>query len=58
MREALLKLQSEGLVEVVPRHGAFPDGFAFVSEGGAWVTCVIGNQLIRVAPDGAQEIIL
>ena len=39
-------------------HGAFPDGFAFDSQGGIWVTCVIGNQLIRVAPDGAQQVIL
>ncbi len=39
-------------------HGAFPDGFAFDSAGGIWVVCVIGNQLIRVAPDGAQRLIL
>ena len=51
---------SLGTKEVVTTfgHGAFPDGFAFDSEGGAWVTCVIGNQLIRVTPDGAQQIIL
>ena len=39
-------------------HGAFPDGFAFDSQGGIWVACVIGNQLIRVTPDGAQQVIL
>ena len=39
-------------------HGAFPDGFAFDSAGGIWVACVIGNQLIRVAPDGSQQVIL
>ena len=39
-------------------RGAFPDGFAFDSEGCPWVTCVIGNQLIRVLPDGAQQLVL
>ena len=39
-------------------HGAFPDGFAFDSEGCPWVTCVVGNQLIRVLPDGAQDLML
>ncbi len=39
-------------------HGAFPDGFAFDSAGGIWVACVIGNQLIRVAQDGSQQLIL
>ena len=29
-----------------------------VSEGGIWVACVIGNQLIRVSPDGSQQLIL
>jgi sugar lactone lactonase YvrE len=39
-------------------HGAFPDGFAFDTAGGIWVACVIGNQLIRVAQDGSQQVIL
>ncbi len=49
-----------GAKEVVTTFGkgAFPDGFAFDSAGAAWVTCVIGNQLIRVTPDGAQQIVL
>ncbi len=38
--------------------GAFPDGFAFDSEGGIWVTCIIGNQLIRVLADGSQHVVL
>jgi len=29
----------------------FPDGLAFDAEGGLWVTSVVTNQLIRVAPD-------
>ena len=51
---------SLGTKEVVTTfgHGAFPDGFAFDSAGAAWVTCVIGNQLIRVTRDGAQQIVL
>ncbi len=39
-------------------RGAFPDGFAFDSEGCPWVTCVIGNQLIRILPDGTQDLVL
>jgi sugar lactone lactonase YvrE len=31
--------------------GTFPDGLAFDAEGGLWVTSVISNRLIRVAPD-------
>lgn len=51
---------SLGSKEVVTTfgHGAFPDGFAFDSAGAAWVTCVIGNQLIRVTQDGAQQMVL
>jgi sugar lactone lactonase YvrE len=29
----------------------FPDGLAFDAEGALWVTSVITNRLIRVAPD-------
>lgn len=39
-------------------RGAYPDGFAFDSEGCPWVACVIGNQLIRVLPDGTQQLVL
>ena len=51
---------SLGTKEVVTTfgHGAFPDGFAFDSEGCPWVTCVIANQLIRVLADGAQQMLL
>jgi hypothetical protein len=38
--------------------GAFPDGFAFDTQGHVWVACVVANRLIRVAPSGAQEIVL
>lgn len=38
--------------------GTFPDGLALDDEGGLWVTSVVSNRVVRVAPDGAQEIIL
>jgi sugar lactone lactonase YvrE len=39
-------------------HGTFPDGMAFDAEGHLWVASIISNRLIRVAPDGSQEIVL
>lgn len=38
--------------------GQFPDGLAFDDGGGVWIACIIGNQVIRVAPDGEQAVIL
>ncbi len=38
--------------------GTFPDGLAFDSEGGLWVTSVVSNRLLRVDPDGNWEVIL
>jgi sugar lactone lactonase YvrE len=38
--------------------GAFPDGFAFDSAGGIWVACIVGNQVIRVLPDGSQQVVI
>ena len=32
-------------------HDTYPDGLAFDAEGALWITCVISNRLIRVAPD-------
>ncbi len=51
---------SLGAKEVVTNFGfgAFPDGFAFDSRGCIWVTCVVGNQLLRVLPDGSQQVVL
>lgn len=48
---------SLGPKEVVSEFGpgAFPDGMAFDEDGGVWIACVLGNQLIRVGRDGAQE---
>jgi sugar lactone lactonase YvrE len=38
--------------------GIFPDGLDFDAEGGIWITSVFSNRLIRVMPDGRQEIVL
>jgi sugar lactone lactonase YvrE len=37
-------------------RGSFPDGLAFDEAGNAWVVCIVSNRLIRVAPDGRQEV--
>lgn len=37
-------------------HGTYPDGLSFDVEGGAWVTSIISNRVIRVASDGAQSL--
>lgn len=39
-------------------HGTFADGIAFDAEDHLWVTSVISNRLIRVAPDGSQATVL
>ncbi|WP_343615956.1 SMP-30/gluconolactonase/LRE family protein [Novosphingobium sp.] len=46
--------------ETVAQFGdaIFPDGFAFDAEGGIWVTSLICNGLIRIHPDGGQQIML
>lgn len=36
--------------------GIYPDGLSFDSQGFAWVVSIISNSLIRVAPDGGQEL--
>ncbi len=38
--------------------GTFPDGLVFDAEGGVWITSIVSNRVIRVAPDGAQDVIL
>lgn len=39
-------------------HGSFPDGLAFDAEGHLWVVSMTSNRLFRVAPDGAQTLLL
>ena len=39
-------------------YGTFPDGIAFDEEDHLWVTAIVSNRLIRVAPDGSSEVVL
>ncbi len=39
-------------------HGIYPDGLTFDEEGGIWITSIVSNRVIRVTPDGEQQIIL
>ena len=38
-------------------HGTFADGIAFDAEGHLWVTSIVSNRLIRVAPDGKPTVV-
>jgi len=38
--------------------GTFPDGLAIDIEEHLWITSIISNRVIRVAPDGRQQLIL
>lgn len=38
--------------------GNYSDGLTFDAEGGAWITCVVSNRLIRVTEDGRMQTIL
>ncbi len=39
-------------------HGTFPDGLTLDAEGGVWITAVVSNRVIRVAPDGSQHLVV
>ncbi|MET0202981.1 MAG: SMP-30/gluconolactonase/LRE family protein [Casimicrobiaceae bacterium] len=39
-------------------HGTYPDGLAFDVEGHVWITSIVSNRVLRVAPDGAVAVIL
>lgn len=51
---------SLGRRETITEYGAgtYPDGLAFDEAGAVWITSVISNRVIRVEPDGTQEILL
>ena len=38
--------------------GSFPDGLAFDAEGAVWVVSIVSNRVIRILPDGRQEVVL
>lgn len=39
-------------------QGDFPDGLALDAAGAFWVTSIVTNRLIRIAPDGRRELFL
>lgn len=39
-------------------HGTYPDGLAFDAEGHVWITSIVSNRVLRVAPDGAATVVL
>jgi sugar lactone lactonase YvrE len=49
---------SLGEKQVVTTFGAgtYPDGMAFDVEGNVWIVSIVSNRLIRVAPDGSQQV--
>ncbi|MEP7328045.1 MAG: SMP-30/gluconolactonase/LRE family protein [Betaproteobacteria bacterium] len=59
-RFALRADGSLGPKEVVTMfgHGTYPDGLAFDAEGHVWITSIVSNRVLRVAPDGATTVIL
>ena len=38
--------------------GTFPDGLALDVEGGLWITSIVSNRVIRVAPDGGHDVLI
>ena len=62
-RLARFRLESDGRLsakETVTTfgHGTFPDGLTFDTEGGVWITSIVSNRVIRVLPDGSQQLML
>ncbi|SDB49222.1 SMP-30/gluconolactonase/LRE family protein [Bauldia litoralis] len=49
-----------GAREVVTTFGAgtYPDGLVFDGEGAIWITSIVSNRVIRVFPDGRQQVVL
>jgi sugar lactone lactonase YvrE len=49
-----------GIKQVVTTFGkgTYPDGLTFDAESHVWITSVVSNRVIRVAPDGAQTLVL
>lgn len=39
-------------------HGTYPDGLAFDADGHVWITSIVSNRVLRVAPDGVATVIL
>lgn len=39
-------------------EGTYPDGLTFDAEGGVWITSIVSNRVIRIAPDGRQKVVV
>jgi len=39
-------------------HGVYPDGLEFDAEGAFWISSVVSNRVIRVTPDGRQQVVI
>lgn len=37
--------------------GIFPDGFEFDAEGGIWCTSVVTNRIVRISPEGDEQLV-
>jgi hypothetical protein len=51
---------SLGVKEVVTAFGTgtYPDGLTSDAQGHVWITSIVSNRVIRVAPNGAQQLVL
>ncbi len=49
---ALTQPESFGMLEA----GDFPDGIVFDADGGLWVTSIVSNRVIHLAPDGTRSV--
>lgn len=60
VRYAIKQDGSLGPKEVAAEYGEgnFPDGFEFDCEGGIWMTSIVSNRVVRVAPDGSETVVL
>ncbi|SDI44120.1 SMP-30/gluconolactonase/LRE family protein [Propionivibrio dicarboxylicus] len=60
LRYAILPNGDLGRREVVTEFGTgvFPDGLAFDQDGCVWITSIISNRVIRVFPDGSQQLMI
>lgn len=38
--------------------GMFPDGLAFDEDGGTWITSIVSNRVVRIDPQGRQEVVV
>ena len=62
-RTSRMRINGDGTLgqrETVAEYGAgvFPDGLCFDEEGGFWIVSLVSNRVIRVGPDGEQELMI